>query len=590
MPPNRVSSPDRTTAYARDVVAGVIVAGPQVRMACRRHLRDLETGADRGLRFDPERAARVFDYFETVLRLNSGVFEGRPFILQPWQAFIVGSIFGWIRIVDGTRRFRQAFILIGKGNGKSPLAAGIGLYCLTSDGEKRAQVYAAAAKRDQAAILFDDAVAMRDQSPDLRRRIRKTGGAKPYNLAYIATGSYFRTVSFDKRQSGHRPHCALIDEIHEHPSSEVVDMMLAGAKGRTQPLVFEITNAGVERESICFAHAEYSRRIVEGADANDEWFAYVAELDVDDDPHDPETGPACWIKANPNLGISIQPGYIAAAVQRARGMPSERSKVDRLNFCKWADAFSPWCDWPLWVACENDRIDALHELADAETIALAVDLSQTDDLTALTICGRVGDSLVARTEYWKPADQVSPHESRDKVPYRQWIDDGHMHSPPGRVVDYSFVARRIAELQAMFPNLRYLAYDAYRMNYLIGPLEDAGVTLTMVPHPQGALQQRAVTKSPQGEPLPILWMPRSVELLEKAVADQTLVVEASPVLRWNAANAVLKTTEQGNRFFDKKKSTGRIDGLVTLAMSLGIVAENSARSDIGQALFDPVIV
>lgn len=587
---NRVSSPDRTTAYARAVVAGTIVAGPQVRMACRRHLRDLETGRDRGLRFSVAKADHVFAYFETVLRLNSGAFEGLPFLLQPWQAFVIGSLFGWLRD-DGTRRFRQAFVLIGKGNGKSPLAAGIGLYCLTSDGERRAEVYAAAAKRDQAGILFADAVAMRDQSPDLRARIRKTGGAKPYNMAYVATGSYFRTISSDNRQSGHRPHCALIDEIHEHPNSAVVDMMLAGVKGRRQPLIVEITNAGVERESICYQHADYSRRIVEGAIENDEWFAYVAELDADDDPHDPETGPACWIKANPNLGVSIQPSYIASAVQRSRGMPSERSVTDRLNFCRWTDAFAPWCDPHLWAACEDDDVDALALLADAEVVALAADLSQTDDLTALTISGRVGGRIVTRTEFWKPADLVGIHEQRDQAPYRRWADEGFITLTPGRRINYRYMAQRVAELESLIPNLRYLAYDAYRMQFLEADLVDAGVTLTMVPHPQGGQQQRAITKDDQGRPIPILWMPRSVELLETAISTGELRIETNPCLRWNSANAMLKTTEQGNRFFDKRKSTGRIDGVVTLAMSLGIVAENgSGSADMADALFDPVIV
>lgn len=151
------SSTDRTRAYAEDVVAGRIVAGPHVRNACRRHLLDLETGHERGLWFDPEAAQYVFDFFESVLRLSEGQFDGQPFTLHPSQAFILGSIFGWKR-QDGTRRFRRAYIEQGKGNGKSPLAGGIGLFGLTSDGEAGAQIYAAAAKREQAGILFADAV------------------------------------------------------------------------------------------------------------------------------------------------------------------------------------------------------------------------------------------------------------------------------------------------------------------------------------------------------------------------------------------------------------------------------------------------
>ena len=212
------SSADPATQYARDVTAGKILAGPDIRNACARHLRDLDEGPARGLVWDIEAAQRAYDFFAKVLKLNGGEHEGAPFILLPWQCFIVGSIFGWKR-EDGYRRFRTAYVESGKGSGKSPLAAGVGLYCLMADREPRAEVYAAATKKDQAMILFRDAVAMVDQSPALLQRIQKSGGAgKEWNLAYLQAGSFFRPISSDDGQSGPRPHCALIDEIHEHIS------------------------------------------------------------------------------------------------------------------------------------------------------------------------------------------------------------------------------------------------------------------------------------------------------------------------------------------------------------------------------------
>lgn len=226
------SSADPATQYALDVTTGKILAGPDIRNACARHLRDLENGPARGLTWDIESAQRGIDFFAKVLKLNGGEHEGQPFILLPWQCFIVGSIFGW-KASDGYRRFRMVYVESGKGSGKSPLAGGVGLYCLVADKEPRAEVYAAATKKDQAMILFRDAVAMVDQSPALSQRIDKSGGTgKEWNLAFVQTGSFFRPISSDDGQSGPRPHCALIDEVHEHKSNQVVEMMRAGTKGR----------------------------------------------------------------------------------------------------------------------------------------------------------------------------------------------------------------------------------------------------------------------------------------------------------------------------------------------------------------------
>lgn len=248
------TSTDRATAYAEAVVSGDVVAGPHVRNACRRHLLDLKEGGRRGLSFDREAAERAFGFFEDVLRLSEGQFAGEPFKLHPSQAFIVGSLFGWKR-ADGTRRFRRAYIEQGKGNGKSPLAGGVGLYGMVSDGEAGAQIYAAAAKREQAGILFADAVKMVDQSPALKQRLDFSGGpGREYNIAHHASGSFFRPVSRDtgKTGSGPRPYFVLADEIHEMPDRKILEMLERGFKFRRSPLLFMITNSGSDRNSVAW--------------------------------------------------------------------------------------------------------------------------------------------------------------------------------------------------------------------------------------------------------------------------------------------------------------------------------------------------
>lgn len=569
----RGSSDDPVTAYARaTLAAGKKAAGPHVRAACQRHLDDLKSGPARGLQFSREKAARAIEFFAEVLRLNGGEFEGAPFVLNPWQAFIVGSLFGWLR-ADGTRRFRTAYIEVGKGNGKSPVAAGIGLLCLCADGEPRAEVYAAATKKDQAMILFRDAVAMRDQSPELIQRLTKSGGTQCWNLGYAATGSFFRAISSDDGQSGPRPHCSLIDEVHEHPNDTVLTMLQAGHKGRRQPLQIEITNSGVDRTSVCFQHHEYSTRVVSGLELNDEWFAYVCALDEGDDPLlEGDAGEACWIKANPNLGVSIQLDYLRKQVREARGMPAYASKVRRLNFCQWVDAANPWIEGALWLAAERE-MSAADELAEAEEVVGALDLSGTTDLTALAYAGKVDGKIIAGLEFWTPRDTLEDRARRDRVPYGAWERAGFLHATPGRSVDYSFVRERLVALQ-MRCRLTRVAFDPYRIKYLERELDAENVALELVEHPQGYYKP-AARQDDRGNPLPALWMPRSVELLEKAVADGALIVEKNPVLTWNSASAVLEMDAKSNRIFTKRRSLGRIDGIVALAMAVGLLLDEA---------------
>ena len=257
---------DRATAWAQDVAAGRVVAGPAVRNAAARHLRDLQDAPARGLQWDLTAAIEAAAFFEEVLHLNGGDYEGLPFRLLGWQAFIVGSLYGWKR-ADGTRRFRVAYVETGKGSGKSPLAAGIGMHALTADGEARAEIYAAATKRDQAMVLFRDAVIMYQQSPELCRRLVPSGRhERIWNLGYIATGSFFRPISADDGQSGPRPHVALVDELHEHATNHVIEMLRAGFKSRRQPLMFAITNSGHDKTSPCGQYHDYAQQVAAGTD------------------------------------------------------------------------------------------------------------------------------------------------------------------------------------------------------------------------------------------------------------------------------------------------------------------------------------
>lgn len=545
---------DKATQYAIDVTSGKILAGPDIRNSCKRHLDDLKNAKEKGLIWDTESADRATDFFEKVLKLNGGEHEGKPFVLLPWQCFIVGSIFGW-KTLDGYRRFRMVYIESGKGSGKSPLAAGIGLYCLMADKEPRAEVYAAATKKDQAMILFRDAVAMVDQSPALSERIKKSGtGQNVWNLAYLRKGAFFRPISSDDGQSGPRPHCVLIDEIHEHKSNNVVEMMRAGTKGRTQAIIFMITNSGHNKTSVCYEYHEYGRKVAEQSLIDDTFFSFICSLDEGDDPFNDES---CWAKANPSLGHTFTDKYLREQVTQAKGMPSKESIVRRLNFCQWVEADNPWLASDIWMANEQDF--DIDELVGEDCYA-GLDLSGTRDLTALSLY--FPKYKKAFTEFWTPKETLLDRSKSDHVPYDAWVKQGYLFATEGRVVDYNFVAQRLGELTAKF-NIIRMAFDPYRIKYFQRSLDDESVSIEMTPHGQGFFKSKDSG----------LWMPHSIELLEKDITENNIIIKYNPCLRWNAASAVLESDNKENKVFAKRKSTGRIDGVVSLAMARGCADE-----------------
>lgn len=542
------SPPDQATAYAQAVGASKIVAGPHVRNACKRHLRDLVEGPKRGLVWDPVAANRAIEFFRDVLRLAGGEFEGQPYILLGWQAFIVGSLFGW-KGPDGYRRFRVAYVESGKGSGKSPLAAGIGIYGLTADGEPRAEIYAAATKKDQAMVLFRDAVAMVDQSPALARRVVKSGiGTNVWNLAYPASMSFFRPISSDDGQSGPRPHIGLLDEIHEHKNGDVVEIVRAGTKSRRQALIFMITNSGVGQKSFCHERHDYGAKVCAGQMEDDSFFAYICALDEHEDPFKNQ---ACWIKVNPSLGVTIQPKYLEEQIREARGMPSKEATVRRLNFCQWVEAHDPWIGADVWFACEaRFKLEAMRD----RRCWAGLDLSSTQDLTSLVLLFEpVEDDPFWRLKpfFWLPAEGLSEKADKDRVPYVAWRDAGFLETTEGRAIDKLAVARRLAEIKALV-DLQEVAYDRWRIKDFQVQLDNEGIELPLIEFGQGFKD-----------------MSPALDEFERLLIGKGVRHDGNPIMTWCAANAVVVKDPAGNRKVSKEKATGRVDGVVAAIMAAG---------------------
>ncbi len=561
---------DPATAYAVSVVRGEVVAGPHVRDACRRHLDDLAKGAERGLVWDVEAVARVVGFYRDVLCLNGGDYEGAPFELLGWQAFVVGSLFGWKR-ESGYRRFRVAYIETGKGSGKSPLAAGVGLYGLVADNEARAEIYAAATKKDQAMILFRDAVAMVDLSPALSARIVKSGSpGKEWNLAYYEKSSFFRPISADDGQSGPRPHIGLIDEVHEHKSPLVVEMVRAGTKSRNQALIFMITNSGFDKNSVCWEYHDLGAKVAAGQVMDDSFFAFICGLDDGDDPLYDES---CWPKANPSLEAGI-PGmqYLREQVAQAREMPSKESIVKRLNFCIWTEASSPFISGQVWRAANEPVAD---ELLLGRRCYGGLDLSSTQDLTAFVLVFEpTAEDPVWRMKpwFWIPEARLVEKERLDKVPYSAWQSAGHLETLPGWAISKTAVAQRVIEITAAY-DLQSIGYDRWRIEDFLQMLEDAGESLPVEPFGQGYKD-----------------MAPALDEFEIRLLGGRLKHDGNPVMTWCAANAVVSEDPAGNRKVDKKKATGRVDGIVAAIMATGRSGKDEDGDNLDDWLNDDAVI
>ncbi|HLI51910.1 MAG TPA: terminase TerL endonuclease subunit [Thermomicrobiaceae bacterium] len=538
------------TAYADAVLSGEIAAGKLVKLACERHLRDLELGHKRGLSFDAEAAERAIAFFG-FLRHSKGEWAGQPIELRPWQAFIVGSLFGWKR-TDGSRRFRTAYVEVPRKNGKSTTAAGIALLLGFFDGEGGAEVYAAATKKDQARIVWDEAKRMVEKSPALKARIQPLA----HSLSDQRTASKFLPLGRDAdTMDGLNIHAAIVDELHAHPNREVVDVLETATGARRQPLIFYITTAGHGHESVCWEKRQYAVSILEETVEDDSVFGYIATIDAGDDWDSPES----WAKANPNLGVSVKLEDLERKAKQAREIPSQQNAFRRLHLDEWTEQAERWIDMKRWDACDGD-VDPVA-LA-GQKCFVGVDLASTIDITAaIAVFGRPDGSYEALCRFWRPEDTIYEAERRDHVPYRQWAEAGYLHLTEGNAIDPGHIADDLAGWLAPYQVVE-VPFDKWNASALAAKLEVEG--LTMVAMPQGF--------QTYSEPC---------HRLEGLLLDGKLRHGGNPILRWMAAQVMVKHgPNEAIRPFKPNGSGIHDDGIVALLMGLAraTVAQNQAET------------
>lgn len=536
--------PDPITQYALDVTSGRVVAGALVRKACERHLTDLATGAERGLQFDAAKGMHAVQ-FASLLRHYKGDWGAErtadgglgAFIrLEAWQAFIVGSAFGWLR-ADGKRRFRSVYVEVAKKNGKTLLAAVVALLLAFFDDEPGAEVYSVATKEDQAKLSWNDGAQFVARNASLGRRIRKVGN----RLVDESSASFWMPLGRDSDtgDQGINPHGAIIDELHVLASRDGIDNVETATASRSQPMVVKITTAGVKRESAWAEERADAVAVVEGRATDDSMLVLVYTLDEGDDPFDE----AVWPKANPNLGVSVQVDTLRDQAAKAQRSPAAMAPFLRFRM-----------NVPTGVATRAISIEEWDRNAGAPAIPAGaavyagLDLASVRDLTALTLVYRDPDgNHHVQARFWCPEEGIDHRSRVDGVPYDEWVRDGYLDATPGNVTDYAFVRAAILELASTY-RIVEIGLDRWNATQLMTDLVQDGAVCFPIAQTHAGLAPA--------------W--REVD---KLILEHRLRHGGHPVLRWMAGNVEVETDAAGNQKPSKARSAERIDGMVALTMA-----------------------
>lgn len=525
--------------YADDVLNGRQVVGEWVRLAVERHFHDLEHGHERGIYFD-EAAAWHIILFCGLCHHYKGKFAGQRFEPEPWQVFFLWVLFGWKKDT-GERRFRIFHLEIARKNGKTFLGAVIALYLLYADGEAAAEVYSVATKKDQAKLCHNDAINIIKSSPALKDLFTILRN----NICVEKTVSKFEPLGRDSDGlDGLNVSGAIMDELHAWKNRSLWDVIDTATDAREQPLIGAITTAGFNRQTICWSHNVYLKKILSSLVIDDEFFGMIFTLDDEEEQHDE----SAWVKANPNLDVSIQMDKLRNMITRAQSIPSQLNAVLRLRLNIWTQAESRWLHPADWLACGSGGNE--DELAGRVCYG-GLDLSSTTDISSLVLVfPPEGEEAVYQVlcRFWIPEDNMKKRSETDRVPYDVFVKEGFVTATPGKVIDYSWIMDQVDRDAQKF-DLQEIAFDRWGATKIIQSIEEQG--LAVVQFGQGFASMSPPTKE-----------------LEKMVISREIGHGNNPVLAWMADNVVTLQDPAGNIKPDKGKSIEKIDGIVALIMGL----------------------
>jgi phage terminase large subunit-like protein len=532
-------------AYAAAVIAGRVPAGKYHRLACERHLRDRDHEGTRRFpyRLDVVRADRFLRFGEQ-LKHYKGEWAGQFIHWQPHQAFRLGSLFGWVHVDTGLRRFRHSYNELPRKQGKSLEDAVVSIYATFFDGEPGAEGYCAATKRDQSKLVFNDAKRL-VLSSGLRKRIRVLN----LNLSQAHSASKLEPLGADyDSMDGLNPHFISLDEIHKYKNRGLIDVLETATGGRRQPILFKITTAGEDPLSPCGQEHAYACQILERTLVDERYFAFIAHADVDDD----WTSERAARKANPNYGISVNPEDLRQKVLKAQGIPDAAAAYKQKHLNLWVQQSQPWLSLDGWRRGQSSGwtlADLTHD-----PCFVGVDLASKLDLCAMAA---IFPPTATRTSWralywiWTPGDTLIDREHRDRAPYSRWMREGLLRTTPGTRVDHQEIRVVLRELRTHV-DIQRIGFDPWNADQLVDQLvKEDGF---------GAEQVLEVRQSYQG-------MSSGCQQFEAAVLAGQVDAGGHTLVEWCIGNAVVQRDGKDNIYPVKKRSRGRIDPVMATAIA-----------------------
>jgi phage terminase large subunit-like protein len=558
-----VSHVEQAATYVADVLSGRIVACRWIKLACQRHLDDLERakGEVWPYRYDEKKANRACKFIEKLPHVKGKWAKAadNTIHLENWQAFAICSIFGWVHKETEKRRFNKADLFVARKNAKSTLAAGIGLYMLCADGEPGAEIYAGASTEAQAWKVFEPAQRMAKNKPELLEHYDLT-----VNAASIVKGdgSIFQTMP-GKPGDGASPQLAIIDEYHEHDTSEQFDAMETGMGAREQPLLLVISTSGFDVSGPCYGEWDACRAMLEGTIPNDALFALIYTLD----------SPEEWTtenglrKANPNYGVSVLTDKLLQNQHQAKhDLRKENAfKVKHCNI--WVNARESYIDMDAWAAGNREiQLQQFH----GQDAVLSLDLASREDIAALEIAiPQESGEIVRFGKYYLPRATVEKTRNQH---YQLWTKAGWITVTDGNIINFKRIHDDILEL-AQVLNVLEIVFDPYQATMLISMLQDSGLT---------CVEYKNIVPN----------MSEPMKEMDAMVKARTLLHCADPVMTWQMSNLVAKIDAKENVFPRKDKPEKKIDSVVALIMAVGrIMAKRNYRddsADFNEAIANPV--
>ncbi len=542
---------DIAKQYAQSVVSGAIPACRWVQLACQRQLNDLARfkGKDSPYRFNPKLSDRNGRGFHPADNLCAfierlphvkGPLAGEPISLEPWQVFILTTVFGWVT-PDGKRRFRRSYIEVPRGNAKSTLSSAVALYMLAADHEGGAEVYSLATTRDQARIVFGDAQTMARRSPGFRTRFSVNVGA--HNMHVLASGSKFEALSAEgSTLDGLNIHFGCVDELHAHKTRTVYDVVETGTGKRDNSLLWVITTAGSNRAGICYEVRTFVSKLLDGVFEDDTQFGIIYGLDDGDD----WTSENALIKANPNWGISVRPEILGPLQAKAMQLPSAVNNFKTKHLNEWVNADTAWMDMRAWDACADTSLDIDNFIGQPCWIGL--DLASKTDIAALILIfahPEIADAYLTFGKYYLPEDTV---HGAGNSQYSGWMRIDRLTVTPGNVIDFSWIEADLLDMASRFA-IQAVAFDPFQATQLSTRMQAEGLPMIEV------------------RPT-VLNFSEPMKILEALVLQKKLAHDGDPVLTWMASNVVAHLDVKDNIYPRKERPENKIDGIVALIMAL----------------------